>query len=50
MTNAFPYMSATPGSIRHAGARKGQHNEDVFCSEMGLCAAELQMLKDEGVV
>ena len=29
MTSAFPFMSETPAEIRHAGPRKGQHNEEI---------------------
>jgi crotonobetainyl-CoA:carnitine CoA-transferase CaiB-like acyl-CoA transferase len=50
MSNAFPFMSETPGVVRHAGARKGQHNDEILCDELGLTASDLQVLKDEGVV
>ena len=50
MTNAFPYMSKTPAQIRHGGARKGQHNEDVLSGQLGLDAATLATLKDKGVI
>ena len=50
MSNAFPFMAETPGVVRHAGARKGQHNDEILCDELGLTASDLQVLKDEGVV
>ncbi|MBO6518557.1 MAG: CoA transferase [Rhodospirillales bacterium] len=50
MTNAFPFMSETPAEIRHAGPRKGQHNEDIFSGELGLSAEDLAALKDKGVI
>ncbi len=50
MTGAFPVMSETPASIRHAGPRKGQHNDDIYIEEMGLTPAQLAALKDEGVI
>ncbi len=50
MTNAFPFMSATPGKVRYGGARKGQHNDEIFIEELGLSADEVQALKDEGVI
>lgn len=50
MTNAFPYMSATPGRVRHAGPKKGQHNSDVFGQDLGLSPADLKELEDEGVI
>ena len=50
MTNAFPFMSETPGRIRHAGARKGQHNDEILGEELGLSADEIAKLRDDGVV
>ena len=50
MTNAFPFMSATPGKVRHGGPKKGQHNDEIFTEELGLSAEEVQALKDEGVI
>lgn len=50
MTNAFPFLSETPAKIRHAGARKGQHNDDILGGELGLTADEIAKLRDEGVV
>jgi crotonobetainyl-CoA:carnitine CoA-transferase CaiB-like acyl-CoA transferase len=43
-------MSKTPAQIRHGGARKGQHNEDVLSGQLGLDAATLATLKDKGVI
>lgn len=50
MTNAFPFMSATPGRVRHGGPRKGEHNEDVFGDILNLSEEEIAALKDEGVI
>jgi crotonobetainyl-CoA:carnitine CoA-transferase CaiB-like acyl-CoA transferase len=50
MTAAFPFMSATPAEIRHAGPRKGQHNEEILCGELGVDRADLAALADEGVI
>jgi crotonobetainyl-CoA:carnitine CoA-transferase CaiB-like acyl-CoA transferase len=50
MQNVFPFLSRTPGRIRNAGARLGQHNEQIFCGELGLEAAELAQLKSEDVI
>jgi len=50
MTNAFPFMSETPAEIRHAGPRMGQHNEEIFCGELGFSAEELAALKDAGII
>ena len=50
MTNAFPYLSLTPGQVRHAGPRKGQHNEDILGGELGLSANEQRQLREKGVI
>ena len=50
MTNAFPFMSETPAEVRHAGARKGQHNDEILGDELGLTADERAKLKDDGVL
>ena len=50
MTAAFPFMSETPAEIRHAGPRKGQHNAEILCGELGVDAADLAKLSDEGVI
>ena len=50
MQNVFPFMSRTPGEIRHAGARLGQHNDDVLRGELGLSEADLATLKQQGIV
>ncbi len=50
MTGAFPIMSETPAQIRHAGPRKGQHNEDIYKDELGLSDAEVAALREDGVI
>ena len=50
MTNVFPVMSATPGKVRHAAPRKGQHNAEVYGDVLGLSAEELAALKEDGTV
>ena len=50
MTSAFPLMSETPAEIRHAGARKGQHNEEILCGELGVNATDLEKLAKDGVI
>ena len=50
MTNAFPVMSETPAKVRHAGPRKGQHNQEIWGAEFGLSDAELAALAEEGVL
>ncbi|MEM7407668.1 MAG: CoA transferase [Pseudomonadota bacterium] len=50
MANAFPFLSATPGTVRHAGPARGQHNHDIYGAELGLSEAEQAALADEGVI
>lgn len=50
MTNAFPFMSETPAEIRHAGPRKGQHNDEILSGELGLTAEDLARLKEDGII
>ena len=35
-------LSATPGKVRHAGPRLGQHNREVLVDELGFDAATLE--------
>lgn len=50
MTNAFPFLSETPAKIRHAGARKGQHNREIYCDELGLDPDNLAALEEDGII
>lgn len=50
MQNVFPFMSRTPGRIRHAGPRKGSHNAEIFCGELGFSDEELVKLGQEGII
>ncbi|WP_067701419.1 CaiB/BaiF CoA transferase family protein [Nocardia jejuensis] len=50
MQNVFPKLSRTPGSIRHAGPRLGEHNADVYGRLLGLDPGRLTELADIGVV
>ncbi len=46
-----PYKwSETPASIRRPAPCLGQHNEDIYCGELGLTKEELNSLAGEGVV
>jgi len=42
MQNAIGRLSATPGGIRHAGPRLGEHNRAVLVDELGFGEAELR--------
>ncbi|MEM7253397.1 MAG: CoA transferase [Pseudomonadota bacterium] len=50
MTGTFPAMSRTPGRIRWAGPRKGQHNDEVFRDEIGLTDEQIVALKERGII
>jgi succinyl-CoA--D-citramalate CoA-transferase len=50
MPAPVPRLSDTPGRIRWAGARIGEHNEAVFRDWLGLDHAELERLSHEGVI
>jgi crotonobetainyl-CoA:carnitine CoA-transferase CaiB-like acyl-CoA transferase len=45
-----PRLSRTPGEIHDAGPARGEHNEDVYGSLLGLDARDLARLRDAGVV
>ena len=46
-----PVLSETPGGVRNAGpARPGQHNDEVYRGLLGRSTAELETLREEGVI
>jgi crotonobetainyl-CoA:carnitine CoA-transferase CaiB-like acyl-CoA transferase len=50
MQNVFPFLSRTPGEIRHAGPPLGAHNREIICGELGLSAEDLERMRAEGIV
>ena len=50
MQAVFPFMSRTPGSIRHAGPRLGAHNEEVLSGELGLSRDAIDQLRNDGTI
>lgn len=51
MPGVVPRLTATPGRIRSAGpATPGEHNEEVYCGRLGLAKAELERLRERGIV
>jgi formyl-CoA transferase len=46
-----PVLSESPGTIRNAGpARPGQHNDEIYRGLLGRTEAELEALKEAGVI
>lgn len=50
LQNAFPFMSRTPGEVRFAGPRLGQHNREILGDEIGLSDAEIDRLRQSGAI
>lgn len=48
--NVVPKFSKTPGAVNHLGPRPGEHNEEIYCGELGMTAADLARLKEAGVI
>ena len=44
-----PQVPEDPGTVRWAGPAVGAHNEEVFSGLLGLSAAEIAALRQEGV-
>lgn len=46
-----PVLSESPGEVRNAGpARPGEHNDEVYGQLLGLSAAQIAELTDQGVL
>jgi formyl-CoA transferase len=50
MQNVIPRLSDTPGRIRHPGPEIGEHNEQIYCGELGLSREEFDELKEGQVI
>ena len=50
MTGVVPRFTETPGDVRHAGARLGEHTGAVLGGVLGLSKEELVELRDAGVI
>lgn len=48
--NVVPKFSRTPGSVDHLGPRLGEHNEEIYCGELGYPEEKLRRLKETGVI
>jgi formyl-CoA transferase len=50
MQNVFPFLSRTPGAVRHAGPAKGAHNEQILHEELGIPDEVLARMRGEGII
>jgi len=50
MHNVVPRLSETPGDIKWAGGALGEHNVEVYRSELGLSCDDVRRLTDAGVL
>lgn len=50
MHDVVPRLSDTPGTIQWPGGALGQHNGDVYSTELGLSREEMDRLRNAGVI
>jgi crotonobetainyl-CoA:carnitine CoA-transferase CaiB-like acyl-CoA transferase len=50
MQNVIPRLDKTPGSIRSVGPALGAHNREVLQGQLGYSDAELERLREAGVI
>lgn len=50
MQNVVPRFSRTPGEVRRAAPRLGEHNREIFQGLLGLTDAELAELQKRGAI
>jgi formyl-CoA transferase len=50
MQNVIPRLGRTPGRIDHAGPELGEHNDEIYRGELELGGAELDELRQLGVI
>ncbi len=50
MQGVTPRLSETPGAVRRGAPLLGEHNDDVYAGLLGLPAAEVATLREQGVV
>ncbi|MFC1962341.1 CaiB/BaiF CoA transferase family protein [Chloroflexota bacterium] len=46
----FAKTTGTPFSVKHRAPFTGEHNEEIYCGELGLSREELAMLGQAGIV
>jgi crotonobetainyl-CoA:carnitine CoA-transferase CaiB-like acyl-CoA transferase len=50
MPNVIPALSATPGRVRWAGPRLGEHTDEVLATLLGLSKPDIEMLRSDGAI
>ncbi|MBU2699622.1 formyl-CoA transferase [Sporomusaceae bacterium BoRhaA] len=50
MPGIVPKLSATPGEIKWIGPEMGAHNQEIYQEMLGLDAAEMDALKEKGII
>jgi crotonobetainyl-CoA:carnitine CoA-transferase CaiB-like acyl-CoA transferase len=50
MQGVIPRLVETPGRVEHPGATLGEHNQEVYCGDLGLSPEEVQRLRTDGVL
>lgn len=50
MQNVFPFLSRTPGRVRHTGGGLGEHNDAVYGGELGIATEHLARLREDGII
>jgi crotonobetainyl-CoA:carnitine CoA-transferase CaiB-like acyl-CoA transferase len=48
--NVVPKFSRTPGSVDFLGPKMGEHNEEIYCGELGLSEERLEELRAAGII
>jgi len=48
--NVVPKFSKTPGSVDFLGPTMGEHNEQIYCGELGYPKEKLKRLREAGVI
>jgi crotonobetainyl-CoA:carnitine CoA-transferase CaiB-like acyl-CoA transferase len=50
MPAVLPRLSATPGSIRHAGLPQGAATDEIYSELLGLDETEMDRLREGGII
>ena len=50
MPGIVPKLSVTPGEIKWIGPKMGEHNQEIYQEMLGIDSAELDALKEKGII